>query len=130
MCLSSPITVPGLVLASRLRAKAAPQTGLTKPPPTSTTPAPKTTTPSGAPARAPSNCPIAINTALTDQLGALPQVGPARAGAIIRGHPYKAKSEVLAKKIIRQNAFDAIYGRIVAIPQVEVRPSGAVAHSC
>ena len=128
MRLSSPVTIPGLVLASLVRAQAAPHAGPTKPPSASAVPAAKTTAPSAAPASAPSNSLIDINTASRDQLGALPQAGSVCAHAIIRGHSYKAKSDLLAKKAIPQNASFAIQSRIVARPEIAVRPSGVVAH--
>jgi len=57
---------------------------------------------------------IDINTAPKDQLDKLPQIGEARADAIIKGRPYKAKSDLVDKKIIPQNAYDAIKDRIIA----------------
>ncbi len=57
---------------------------------------------------------IDINTAPKDQLDKLPQIGEARADAIIKGRPYKAKNELVDKKIIPQNAYDAIKDRIIA----------------
>jgi len=57
---------------------------------------------------------IDINTASKDQLDKLPQIGSARADAIIKGRPYKAKNELVDKKIIPQNAYDAIRDRIIA----------------
>jgi DNA uptake protein ComE-like DNA-binding protein len=55
-----------------------------------------------------------INTASKDELDKLPQIGDARADAIIKGRPYKAKSDLVDKKIIPQNAYDAIKDRIIA----------------
>ena len=57
---------------------------------------------------------IDINSASKDQLDALPQIGSARADAIIKGRPYKAKNELVDKKIIPQNAYDAIKDKIIA----------------
>lgn len=57
---------------------------------------------------------IDINTAPKDELDKLPQIGEARAEAIIKGRPYKAKDELVDKKIIPQNAYDAIKDRIIA----------------
>src|SRR4051794_18323976 len=57
---------------------------------------------------------IDINTASKDQLDALPQIGAARAEAIIKGRPYKAKTELLDRRIIPENAYKAIRHKIVA----------------
>lgn len=55
-----------------------------------------------------------INAASKEELEALPQIGSARADAIIKGRPYKSKDELRQKKIIPENAYKAIRGRIVA----------------
>ena len=57
---------------------------------------------------------IDINTASKDDLDKLPQIGSARAEAIIKGRPYRAKNELVDKKIIPQNAYDAIKDRVIA----------------
>ena len=57
---------------------------------------------------------IDINSASKDQLEALPQIGSARAEAIIKGRPYKAKNELVERYIVPQNVYDAIKDKIVA----------------
>jgi competence protein ComEA len=57
---------------------------------------------------------IDINAASKEQLDALPQIGAARAEAIIKGRPYRAKNDLLDKGAIPQNAYDAIKDRIIA----------------
>ena len=55
-----------------------------------------------------------INSATKAELDALPQIGSARADAIIKGRPYKGKDDLINKKIIPQNAYDAIKDKIIA----------------
>ena len=109
-------TVAVLITAPVLAQTTAPST-TAKPPassPAPATPATKPATPAAttmAPAQAGL---IDINTASKDQLDALPQIGSARAEAIIKGRRYKAKNELVDKKIIPQNAYDAIKDKIIA----------------
>src|SRR5688572_21268217 len=60
---------------------------------------------------------IDINFATKDQLEALPQIGPARAEAIIKSRPYKSKDELRKNKVIPANAYNAIKRKIVARQQ-------------
>jgi competence protein ComEA len=57
---------------------------------------------------------IDINSASKDQLDALPGIGSARSEAIIKGRPYKAKNELVDKKIIPENAYEGIKEQIIA----------------
>jgi DNA uptake protein ComE-like DNA-binding protein len=63
---------------------------------------------------APKQEPIDINTATEAQLDTLKGVGKARAEAIIKGRPYKAKDELVSKKIIPENVYNDIKDKIVA----------------
>src|SRR3954468_23572309 len=105
-----------LIAAPVLAQTAAPST-TAKPPTSSTAPAAPVTTPAAPAATtvAPSQGTlIDINTASKDQLDALPQIGAARAEAIIKGRPYKAKSELVDRKIIPESAYKAIRHKIIA----------------
>jgi competence protein ComEA len=104
-----------------IAAPALAQTPAPSPPPKPSTPSPAAATPAtkpaapGATTAAPSQGGlIDINAASKEQLDALPQIGPARAEAIIKGRPYRAKSDLLDKGILPQNASDAIKDRIIA----------------
>ena len=97
----------GLLLASPALAQTAAPGAATKPPAAGAA--------SGAPAATPSQGGlIDINSAPKDELDKLPQIGEARAEAIIKGRPYRAKSDLVDKKIIPQNAYDSIKDRIIA----------------
>jgi competence protein ComEA len=83
------------------------------------TPAPKAPAATAAPAAKMAPAPAAtalvdINSATKAELDALPQIGSARADAIIKGRPYKGTNELIDKKIIPQNAYDAIKDKVIA----------------
>src|SRR4051812_42846276 len=108
--LSFLIAVPVLAQTAAPSTPAKPST--TSPAPT--TPATKPAAPAATTAAPTQAGLIDINSASKDQLDALPQIGSARAEAIIKGRPYKAKNELVDKKIIPQNAYKAIQHKIVA----------------
>lgn len=103
--------VVALALSVFISAPAVAQTPAAKPA------APSTMAPAAKPApaaTAPKAALVDINSATKAELDALPQIGAARSEAIIKGRPYKGKDDLINKKIIPQNAYDAIKDKIIA----------------
>ncbi|MBL0122818.1 MAG: helix-hairpin-helix domain-containing protein [Betaproteobacteria bacterium] len=67
-----------------------------------------------APAAEAKKEPMDINTATEKELASLPKIGDVRAKAIVKGRPYNGKDDLINKKIVPQDAYDAIKDVIIA----------------
>ncbi len=114
-----------IALAAAISGSAIAQTPATNPAPAkpatpaAAAPAAPATAPAttAAPATAVRAAPAAIvdiNTASAADLQKLKGVGEARAEAIIKGRPYKAKDELVDRKILPKNVYDDVKDQIVA----------------
>ncbi len=55
-----------------------------------------------------------INSASEKDLATLPKIGEARSKAIIKSRPYSGKDDLLKKKIIPKDAYEAIKDLVIA----------------
>jgi competence protein ComEA len=80
-----------------------------------TTPAPKAA-PKAAPKQAPVTAKVNLNTANAEELDKLPQIGPARAKAIVDARakgPFKNWDDFVARKVVPANAQRAIKDLVI-----------------
>ena len=85
-----------------------------KPAPAAPAPAAKADAKPAAAAPEAKKEPMDINSATEKELATLPKIGDVRAKAIIKGRPYKGKDDLINKKVIPQDAYDAIKDVIIA----------------
>jgi competence protein ComEA len=75
------------------------------------------------PAAPPASTLIDINSASRDDLMTLEGVGEVRADAIIRARPFKAKTDLVERRLIPEALYDKIADKVVARPVPGTAPT-------
>jgi competence protein ComEA len=104
-----------VIFAVGATAAAAQSESKPKPPASTSKPTPQQPSkPAAQQAPAAKHEPLDLNSATREQLEALPAIGTAYAQKIVDGRPYKAKNELVTKKIVPQATYDKIKEHVVA----------------
>jgi DNA uptake protein ComE-like DNA-binding protein len=75
------------------------------------------------PAQPPAASLIDLNTASRDDLMTLDGIGEVRADAIIRARPFKAKTELVERRLIPEALYDRIADKVIARPPPGTTPT-------
>src|SRR5438552_2728405 len=68
---------------------------------------------------------VDLNTASRDELMTLDGIGEVRADAIIRARPFKAKTELVERRLIPEALYDKIADKVMARPPPAATPTPA-----
>ena len=77
------------------------------------------------PAPAPAANLIDLNTASRDDLMALDGIGEVRADAIIRARPFRAKTELVERRLIPEHLYEKLADKVMARPPPGPAPTPA-----
>ena len=69
--------------------------------------------------------PLDLNSASRDDLMTLEGIGEVRADAIIRARPFKAKTELVERRLIPEALYDKIADKVMARPPPGATPTPA-----